>query len=105
MVDVELPPWARNPRDFVRKMRRALESPYVSRRLHLWIDLIFGYRQRGKAAISADNLFYHLTYEVSQQKYTSRMLRGMLGRQRRNSDVFPILNTSNDQSLKAYHVP
>ncbi|CAN0579492.1 unnamed protein product, partial [Laminaria digitata] len=61
--DVELPPWARNPRDFVRKMRRALESPHVSRRLHLWIDLIFGCKQRGKAAIEADNLFYHLTYE------------------------------------------
>lgn len=62
--DVELPPWARNPRDFVRKMRRALESPYVSRRLHLWIDLIFGCLQRGQAAIEADNLFYYLTYEV-----------------------------------------
>ncbi|CAN0174364.1 unnamed protein product [Scytosiphon promiscuus] len=61
--DVELPPWARNPRDFVRKMRRALESPHVSRQLHLWIDLVFGYLQRGKAAIEADNLFYHLTYE------------------------------------------
>lgn len=61
---MELPPWARNPRDFVRKMRRALESPYVSRRLHLWIDLVFGYLQRGKGAIEADNLFYHLTYEV-----------------------------------------
>lgn len=62
--DVELPPWARNPRDFVRKMRRALESPNVSRRLHLWIDLIFGYKQRGKAAAEADNIFYYLTYEV-----------------------------------------
>ena len=46
-------------------MRRALESPHVSRRLHLWIDLVFGYLQRGRAAIEADNLFYHLTYEVS----------------------------------------
>lgn len=45
-------------------MRRALESPHVSKRLHLWIDLVFGYLQRGKAAIEADNLFYHLTYEV-----------------------------------------
>lgn len=46
-------------------MRRALESPHVSKRLHLWIDLVFGYLQRGKAAIEADNLFYHLTYEVT----------------------------------------
>lgn len=68
--DVELPPWARNPRDFVRKMRRALESPHVSRRLHLWIDLIFGCRQRGRAAIEADNLFYYLTYEVSRMRFS-----------------------------------
>ncbi|CAN0369325.1 unnamed protein product, partial [Discosporangium mesarthrocarpum] len=61
--DVGLPPWARSPRDFVRKMRRALESPYASMRLHLWVDLVFGCRQRGKAAMEADNLFYHLTYE------------------------------------------
>lgn len=67
--DVELPPWARNPRDFVRKMRRALESPHVSRRLHLWIDLIFGCRQRGRAAIESDNLFYYLTYEVSRMRF------------------------------------
>ncbi|CAM9826988.1 unnamed protein product, partial [Choristocarpus tenellus] len=62
--DVELPPWSRSPRDFIRKMRRALESSYVSMRIHLWIDLIFGCRQRGRAAVDADNLFYHLTYEV-----------------------------------------
>jgi factor associated with neutral sphingomyelinase activation len=63
--DVELPPWAKNPKDFVRKSREALESDYVSAHLHEWIDLIFGYKQRGDAAIAADNLFYHLTYEGS----------------------------------------
>lgn len=71
--DVQLPPWARNPRDFVRKMRRALESPHVSRRLHLWIDLVFGYLQRGRAAIEADNLFYHLTYEVRVLDFCARI--------------------------------
>lgn len=53
--DVVLPPWAAGPKDFVRICREALECDYVSERLHHWIDLIFGYKQRGTAAILADN--------------------------------------------------
>lgn len=61
--DVELPPWASNPQDFVKTMRNALESEYVSSNLHHWIDLIFGYKQRGVEAEKADNVFYYLCYE------------------------------------------
>lgn len=46
--DVELPPWASSPEEFVRINRMALESEFVSCQLHQWIDLIFGYRQKGK---------------------------------------------------------
>ncbi|KAK8962558.1 hypothetical protein KSP40_PGU005873 [Platanthera guangdongensis] len=64
--DVILPPWAKgSPREFIRKHREALESDYVSENLHHWIDLIFGYKQRGKAAEEAVNVFYHYTYEGS----------------------------------------
>ena len=60
---VELPPWARDAAEFVAFNRRALESEHVSSMLHLWIDLIFGHKQRGPAAVEATNVYYHLTYE------------------------------------------
>ena len=62
--DVALPPWAHGSSDeFVRLMRAALESDYVSAHLHLWIDLVFGSKQVGPAALAADNLFHRYTYE------------------------------------------
>ncbi|XP_058978117.1 neurobeachin isoform X7 [Musca domestica] len=63
--DVELPPWAKTPEEFVRINRMALESEFVSCQLHQWIDLIFGYKQRGPEAVRATNVFYYLTYEGS----------------------------------------
>ena len=64
MDDVELPPWAKNsPEEFVRIHREALESDHVSEHLHEWIDLIFGYKQRGEEAVKAHNVFFYLTYE------------------------------------------
>jgi len=63
--DVRLPKWAEDPKDFLKKMREALESNYVSENLHHWIDLIFGYKQKGEYALQAHNLFHPLSYEGS----------------------------------------
>ncbi|XP_056618979.1 LOW QUALITY PROTEIN: neurobeachin-like protein 2 [Triplophysa dalaica] len=61
--NVVLPAWASSPEDFIRKHRKALESEHVSAHLHEWIDLIFGYKQRGPDAVEALNVFYYCTYE------------------------------------------
>lgn len=64
LCDVTLPPWAKgSSEEFIYRNREALESEYVSSNLHHWIDLIFGYKQRGKPAVEAANIFYYLTYE------------------------------------------
>nr|XP_020468757.1 neurobeachin-like isoform X5 [Monopterus albus] len=63
VCDVDLPAWAKKPEDFVRMNRMALESEFVSCQLHQWIDLIFGYKQRGPEAVRALNVFHYLTYE------------------------------------------
>jgi len=61
---VELPPWAHgDPRLFVELHREALESDFVSANIHHWIDLIFGYKQRGQAALDAVNVFQEVSYE------------------------------------------
>ncbi|XP_034859445.1 neurobeachin isoform X2 [Mirounga leonina] len=75
--DVGLPPWAKKPEDFVRINRMALESEFVSCQLHQWIDLIFGYKQRGPEAVRALNVFHYLTYEgsVNLDSITDPVLR------------------------------
>eukprot|EP01065_Artemidia_motanka_P019820 TRINITY_DN2369_c0_g1_i3.p1 TRINITY_DN2369_c0_g1~~TRINITY_DN2369_c0_g1_i3.p1 ORF type:complete len:2399 (+),score=770.88 TRINITY_DN2369_c0_g1_i3:113-7309(+) len=61
--DVVLPKWAQSAAHFIQIHRQALESEYVSANLHKWVDLIFGAKQRGPAAVASHNVFYHLTYE------------------------------------------
>ncbi|KAL8791573.1 MAG: hypothetical protein Q9195_005837 [Heterodermia aff. obscurata] len=60
---VALPPWAKgDPKIFIAKHREALECEHVSKHLHHWIDLVFGHKQRGDAAVEATNVFHHLSY-------------------------------------------
>lgn len=77
MNHVELPPWAKNSTDFVIKMREALESPYVTKHINEWVDLVFGYKQvmiwylndlqRGKEAVAAMNVFNHTSYLTKEE--------------------------------------
>lgn len=63
--NVELPPWStNNPRLFVNIMRQALESNYVTLNLNNWIDLVFGYKQSGRAALEAINCYHPACYVI-----------------------------------------
>ena len=64
--DFEYPKWSKNnPSLFIIKNRLALESDFVSENLCDWVDLIFGYKQKGEEAEKATNLFFDFTYEGS----------------------------------------
>ncbi|KAG7359797.1 Beige/BEACH domain containing protein [Nitzschia inconspicua] len=60
--DVTLPPWAKSPRDFLKKNSKALESQVCTSMLPRWIDLVFGSKSRGEAAKDANNLFHYSAY-------------------------------------------
>ena len=50
---------------------KALECDYVSSHLHEWIDLVFGYKQQGKPAEEANNVFLYLFYEGQVDIFSS----------------------------------
>lgn len=59
-----MPPWANGSAyEFITKMRTYLESDEVSEFINEWIDLIFGFKQRGKEAENALNLYIPSSYD------------------------------------------
>lgn len=68
---VELPAWAPTARLFTLLQRQALEAQHVTEHLPHWIDLVFGYKQTGQAAIDAINVFPAcVSTDLSQHLYT-----------------------------------
>lgn len=89
--NVDLPPWASTPEQFIRINRMALESEFVSCQLHQWIDLIFGYKQKGPEAVRSTNVFYYLTYEgsVEMDAITDPIMREAIENQIKNFGQTP----------------
>uniref|UniRef100_A0A2P2K6P1 Putative inactive serine/threonine-protein kinase lvsG isoform X1 n=1 Tax=Rhizophora mucronata TaxID=61149 RepID=A0A2P2K6P1_RHIMU len=56
MADLAVPSWAGSPEEFIKLHRDALESEWVSSQIHNWIDITFGYKMSGQAAVEAKNV-------------------------------------------------
>ena len=53
---IQVPKWCKDADDFIKWHRRVLESERVSAELHHWIDLMFGHKLSGRAAVEAMNV-------------------------------------------------
>lgn len=62
ILQLELPKWAPTPLYFVELHRAALECPLVRGQINKWIDLMFGYKLSGQAAIDSMNLYNPMGY-------------------------------------------
>jgi hypothetical protein len=114
---VILPNWCNNnPRLFVKTLRQALESFYVSSNLNNWIDLIFGYKQSGRIAIESLNTYHPACYfgyrvdlisDVLHRKAIETMIKtwGQTPKQLFDS-IHPTMNLSTSkQNAQAVSMP
>lgn len=68
LKSIDLPEWTKDPAEFIRWHRSVLESDEVSRHLHSWIDLTFGYKLSGQAAIRNKNVCLDLSENQRELK-------------------------------------
>eukprot|EP00261_Vitis_vinifera_P034416 XP_019075659.1 PREDICTED: protein GFS12 isoform X2 [Vitis vinifera] len=74
MADLAVPSWARSPEEFIKVHRDALESDQVSCQIHHWIDITFGYKMSGQAALAAMNVMLPSTEPMMPRSVGRRQL-------------------------------
>ena len=97
LVDKVTTPCGDNPYKFVVTMRNILENENISNNINDWIDLIFGYKAKGKEAQNAKNIFTEQSYQedinINDIKDKDNYLRyvefGLIPNQLFNAKEFP----------------
>ncbi|KZV35014.1 putative inactive serine/threonine-protein kinase lvsG [Dorcoceras hygrometricum] len=74
MPDLAVPSWAGSPEEFIKLHRDALENTCVSRQIHNWIDITFGFKMRGAAAIDAKNVMLPTSISTKPRSVGRRQL-------------------------------
>uniref|UniRef100_A0A914YZH0 BEACH domain-containing protein n=1 Tax=Panagrolaimus superbus TaxID=310955 RepID=A0A914YZH0_9BILA len=69
MSDLQLPSFINSSEEFIKWHRNFLESEEISSTLHQWIDLTFGYKLSGKAAIDALNVHLNFIDPPGKEKF------------------------------------
>ncbi|XP_022760770.1 LOW QUALITY PROTEIN: protein GFS12-like [Durio zibethinus] len=74
MNDLAVPSWAGSPEEFIKLHRDALESNRVSCQIHHWIDITFGYKMLGPAAVAAKNVMLSSSESTKARSIGRRQL-------------------------------
>jgi hypothetical protein len=61
--DVYIPCTANNPYEFVTLMRNIIENDNISSNINKWLDLIFGFKNKGEDAEKYFNLYTESSYQ------------------------------------------
>ena len=110
LEDLAVPAWCAGAAEFVRWHRSVLESDEVSRALHDWVDITFGYKLSGEAAIEAKNVPLRSNKQSSRRSafvqlftrpHPKRMLGGGMREEKQTEDA----HKADDEVKEAVEQP